>query len=76
MNEKMTTKNFLHAYVENLLQGLIDEEISLSYLTIECNFCPLRVQCDKDYEENPTEAMTCVDYFRKNLSDGSAFRAS
>lgn len=75
MNEKMTTEEFLRAYADNLLQGLIDGNISYSYLTIECSFCPLRTQCEKDEAEGNYECVTCADYFKKNLRDGSAFRA-
>ena len=44
MNEKMTTEQFLQNYADNLLKALIDEKISFSYLTIECEFCPLRAE--------------------------------
>lgn len=75
MNEKMTTEEFLKKYADNLLQGLIDGNISYSYLTIECQFCPLRAQCEKDEKEGRNEYITCADYFKMNLSDGKAFRA-
>ncbi len=73
MNEKMTTKQFLQAYADNLLKGLIDGKISYSYLTIECSFCPLRELCEKDSEENPGPC-TCEEFFQKNLVDGMTFR--
>lgn len=73
MNEKMTTEQFLQTYADNLLKGLIDGSISYKYLTIECNFCPLRELCEKDSEENPGPS-TCEEFFQKNLADGSAFR--
>lgn len=73
MKEKMTTEQFLQAYADNLLKGLIDGNISYSYLTIECSFCPLRELCEKDSEENPCPS-TCEEFFQKNLADGSAFR--
>lgn len=74
MNEKMTTEQFLQTYVANLLQGLIDGNISYRYLTIECDFCPLRKLCEKESENCPDKIETCEEFFQKNLADGSAFR--
>lgn len=73
MNEKMTTEQFLQNYADNLLKALIDGRISYKYLTIECEFCPLRAECEKDSEENPGPS-TCEEFFQKFLSDGIAFR--
>jgi len=73
MNKKMTTEQFLQAYANNLLKGLIDGSISYEYLTIECSFCPLRELCEKSFEESPGPS-TCEEFFQKNLADGSAFR--
>jgi hypothetical protein len=73
MNEKMTTEQFLQNYANNLLKALIDGKISFSYLTIECEFCPLRAECEKDSEENPGPS-TCEEFFQKFLADGKAFR--
>ena len=42
MEEKMTTEQFMQNYANNLLKALIDGKIGFSYLTIECEFCPLR----------------------------------
>ena len=74
MNEKMTTEQFLQTYVANLLQGLADGNISYRYLTIECDFCPLRKLCEKDSESCPDKIETCEEFFQKNLADGSSFR--
>ena len=74
MNEKMTTEQFLQTYVANLLQGLADGNISYRYLTIECDFCPLRKLCEKESESCPDKIETCEEFFQKNLADGSAFR--
>ena len=74
MNEKMTTEQFLQTYVANLLQGLIDGNISYRYLTIECDFCPLRKLCEKESESCPDKIETCEEFFQKNLANGSAFR--
>lgn len=73
MNEKMTTEQFLQAYADNLLKGLIDGNISYKYLTIECGFCPLRELCEKSSEESP-DPSTCEEFFQENLADGFAFR--
>ena len=74
MKEKMTTEQFLRAQADNLLQGLIDGKIGYNYLTIECDFCPLREQCSKDSEENPAVVDTCANFFKNILSDGKVFR--
>ena len=74
MKEKMTTEQFLQNYADNLLKALIDEKISFSYLTIECEFCPLHELCEKDSETFPDKIETCEEFFQKNLADGSAFR--
>ena len=74
MKEKMTTEQFLQNYADNLLKALIDGKISFSYLTIECEFCPLRELCKKDSETFPDKIETCEEFFQKNLADGSAFR--
>lgn len=73
MSEKMTTEQFLQNYADNLLKALIDGKISFSYLTIECELCPLRAECEKSFEENPGPS-TCEEFFQKNLKDGMAFR--
>lgn len=72
MKEKMTTEQFLQNYADNLLKALIDGKINFNYLTIECEFCPLRVECEKDSEENPGPS-TCEEFFQKFLADGMAF---
>jgi hypothetical protein len=74
MKEKMTTEQFLYIYADNLLQALIDGKIGYKYLTIECDFCPLRELCLKDSEENPALIDTCASFFWKSLSDGKVFR--
>ena len=73
MNEKMTTEQFLQAYADNLLKALIDGKISLNYLTIECQFCPLRAECEKDSEENPVPT-TCEEFFQRKLAGAEDFR--
>lgn len=72
MGEKMTVEQFLKNYADNLLDALIDGEIDFSHLAIECRFCPLRAECEKDSEENPGP-ITCEEFFQKNLADGFAF---
>ena len=73
MNEKMTTEQFLQNYANNLLKALIDGKIGFSYLTIECELCPLRAECEKDFEKGPGPS-TCEEFFQKFLADGMAFR--
>lgn len=73
MKEKMTTEQFLRIYTNNLLEALAEGRIGFSYLTIECSFCPLRTECEKDSEENPGPS-TCEEFFQKFLADGMAFR--
>lgn len=73
MEEKMTTEQFLRAYADNLLKALIEGKITYNYLTIECQFCPLLAECEKDSEENPGPS-TCEEFFQKNLKDGMTFR--
>ena len=73
MKEKMTTEQFLQNYADNLLKALIDGIISFSYLTIECEYCPLRAEVDNDSEENPGPS-TCEEFFQKFLADGKVFR--
>lgn len=70
----MTTSEFLAKYADNLLQGLIDGTIGLNYLTIECSYCPLREQCEKDSEECPDKIQTCAEFFQEKLSDAKVFR--
>lgn len=73
MKEKMTTEQFLRIYADNLLQALVDGKIGYGYLTIECDFCPLRELCKKDSEENPNPDDTCARFFKRTLSDGKVF---
>ena len=73
MNEKMTTEQFLQNYANNLLKALIDGKIGFSYLTIECELCPLRAECEKDFEKGPGPS-TCEEFFQKFLVDGMTFR--
>lgn len=70
----MTTEQFLRAYADNLLQGLIDGNISLSYITIECSYCPPRELCEKDSELCPDKIQTCAEFFQEKLSDAKVFR--
>ena len=72
MKEKMNTEQFLQTYVNNLLEAMEDGRIGYDYLTIECQFCPLRAECEKDSEENPGPS-TCEEFFQKNLKDGMTF---
>lgn len=74
MNEKMTTEQFLQNYADNLLKALIDGKIAYSYLTIECQFCPLRELCEADAEKYPNKIETCEEFFQKSLADGMVFR--
>lgn len=73
MKEKMTTEQFLQKYADNLLKALIDGKIGFSYLTIECDLCPLRAECEKSFEESPGPS-TCEEFFQNFLADGMAFR--
>lgn len=73
MKEKMTTEQFLQTYADNLLRALIDERISFKYLTIECELCPLRAECEEDSKENPGPS-TCEEFFQNFLADGMTFR--
>lgn len=75
MNKKMTTEQFLQTYTNSLLKALVEGEISYKYLTIECQFCPLRAECEKDSEENP-DPSTCEEFYQKTLKDGMNFRRS
>lgn len=73
MNEKMTTEQFLQNYADNLLKALTEGKISLSYLTIECPFCPLQAECKKDCKENPVPT-TCEEFFQRKLAGAEDFR--
>ena len=70
----MTTEEFLKAYTDNLMQALTDGKISLSYIAIECSYCPLRDQCEKDCELHLDKVQTCADFFQEKLSDAKAFK--
>ena len=74
MGEKMTTEQFLQAYADNLLKGLIEGTISFKYLSIDCRVCPLLAQCEKEAESGPDKIATCEEFYQKELSDGFAFR--
>ena len=69
----MTMEQFLQIYTDNLLKALIEGKIGISYLTIECEFCPLRSECEKDFEKNPGPS-TCEEFYQKFLADGMTFR--
>jgi hypothetical protein len=73
MTEKMTMEQFLQNYTDNLLKALAEGKIGISYLTIECEFCPLRSKCEEDFEKNPGPS-TCEEFYQKNLADGMTFR--
>lgn len=72
MKEKMTTKQFLQNYADNMMKALIDGRIGFDYLTIQCEFCPLLAECEKDSEENPG-LRTCEEFFQKFIADGMTF---
>lgn len=73
MTEKMTMEQFLRIYTDNLLKALTEGKIGISYLTIECEFCPLRSECEKEFEKNPGPS-TCEEFYQKFLADGMTFR--
>ena len=73
MTEKMTMEQFLRIYTDNLLKALAEGKIGISYLTIECKFCPLKAECEKDFEKNPGPS-TCEEFYQKFLADGMTFR--
>ena len=66
----MNTETFLKTYAENLLRAMREGRISFSYLTIECDFCPLRELCEKEYAEGSDKFLSCTELFRLKLSDG------
>lgn len=74
MDEKITTEQFLQTYADNLLKGLIEGAISFKYLSIDCQFCPLLEQCEKEAESCPDKIETCEEFYQRKLSDGLAFR--
>lgn len=70
----MTIEEFLKAYTDSLIQALIDGDIGLSYITIECGYCPLRELCEKEAELYPDKVQTCVEFFQEKLTDSKVFR--
>lgn len=71
----MDMEEFLTQYVANLLESLKDHSFRIGSFDWICDLCPLKEQCTKDAEENPSDCTTCGQYIQKSVTDGAKFKA-
>ena len=70
----MDMKEFLEQYAANLLQSLKDHGFGLESFNWTCDLCPLKEQCEKDSEENPSSYTTCGQFIKNTITDGAEYR--
>lgn len=68
---KPTMYEFLHAYMHNLYEALVNKDYAISDLTFECSCCPFEVACRAAAEAGCE--LSCAEYVRSQLMDGRDF---
>ena len=72
-NKAMTMKELLNLYCDNLLKAIQEHKVSTEDLGMRCQLCPLREACRAASEQG--DDMTCGEFIRSQLSDGTEYRA-
>lgn len=68
--KKMTLKEFLYAYADNMADSIESHEFSLHSLGINCTACPFREQCHND-----ESGLNCEQFIQSLLEGGKLYRA-
>lgn len=70
---KPTMYEFLHSYMHNLYEELVEHNYSIGSLSINCSCCPFREACAKAAEDN--DGMGCAEFIKSMLIDGADYKA-
>ena len=68
---KPTMYEFLHAYMHNLYEALVDKSCSLSGLELDCDCCPFREACRAAAEAG--DNLSCTDFIKTQIMDGVSY---
>lgn len=69
---KPTMYEFLHAYMHNVYEAMVEKTYDIRSLNVECNCCPFREAC-KAASESGCE-LDCIEFIKSQLVDGEDFR--
>ena len=73
MNNELVLKEFLYAYVDNMVKLMADGQLSLNAMMINCSACPFHELCHNDDDER---GLPCERYILNRLSDGDNYKAN
>lgn len=73
MNNELTLKEFLYAYVDNMVKLMADGQHSLSAMMVNCSACPFRELCHNDDDES---GLSCEQFILNQLTDGNNYKAN
>lgn len=68
---KPTMYEFLHTYMHNLYEALVDKGYTVHDVTIECCCCPFKAACEAAAEAGCE--LGCAEYIKSQLIDGKDF---
>lgn len=69
---KPTLYEFLHAYMHNLYDTLVDQGFSIEGLGVQCCCCPFREACEAMSEHDSD--IGCAEFIKSMLIDGENYR--
>lgn len=70
MNEK-TLKEYLYAYVDNMVELMSNHQYGVSSMGINCAACPCRDLCHNSEDTG----IGCEQFILNQLADGNKYRA-
>lgn len=73
MNNKLTMKEFLYAYVDKMVELMNEGAHTLSAMQVNCSACPFRELCHNDDDES---GLPCEQFILNQLTDGNNYKAN
>lgn len=73
MNNKLTMKEFLYAYVDKMVELMDEGSHTFSAMRINCSACPFRELCHNDDDES---SLSCEQFILNQLTDGNNYKAN
>lgn len=71
--KKMTLKEFLYAYADNMVELMENGNHTLNAMMVNCSGCPFRDLCHNDNEES---GLPCEQFILNQLTDGANYKAN
>lgn len=69
-----TMEQFVMEYAQNMLEALKDHGCKVDSMNWDCNICPLKDKCHEHGEQNPDDNMTCGQFIRAMVTDGTNYK--